>query len=421
MFDLVDLLSKKQQSEVIEQKKITSVLFYQTPECQDLVLEAYRFEGIAPPAIAKNNDIQIADHVRESDIEIVIVELNKSHDVSLDAERISHLLPNHASVIVVGSEDAISTIRNLKAMGFYYVFWPVTKQEFIDFVRSVYENRKRSSHRGPGQKRRAKYISVLGTKGGVGASLITAEVAHQLSAVRKTSCLVVDQHFYGGNLDILMGIRKLEKRRIQKGSLASSLDSSSAQSLVYKHNSMLSMLSLTSDQLDTPSMVDYSNAVVDQLSEDVNFILEDLSASVGFSLDADKFLSQADIVVLVLEPTVSSVREAARLKERILKLNTTPALRLITVLNHTMGVKQQSADKADAEAILKQRIDIEIPYCEAINATILEDKRVVSSGLKAADPLKKLTSLLLGETPVERKPNVFEMVQTWLKQRHKTS
>ncbi|MGT0150522.1 hypothetical protein ACT691_18310 [Vibrio metschnikovii] len=89
---------------------------------------------------------------------------------------------------------------------------------------------------------------------------------------------------------------------------------------------MLSMLSLTSDQLDTPSMVDYSNAVVDQLSEDVNFILEDLSASVGFSLDADKFLSQADIVVLVLEPTVSSVREAARLKERILKLNTTPSI-----------------------------------------------------------------------------------------------
>ncbi|WP_217521573.1 AAA family ATPase [Vibrio metschnikovii] len=416
MFDLVDLLSKKQQAEVIEQKKITSVLFYQTQECQDLVLEAYRFEGIAAPATAKNTDAQIADHVRESDIEIVIVELNNSKDVSQDAERISHLLPNHASVIVVGSEDAISTIRNLKAMGFYYVFWPVTKQEFIDFVRSVYDNRQRSSHRGPGQKRRAKYISILGSKGGVGASFITAEVAYQLSAVRKTSCMVVEQNFHGGNLDVLMGIRKLEKRRIQQGSLASSLDSAAAQSLVYKHTSMLSMLALTSDQLDTPSMIDYSNAVTDQLSEDVNFIVEDLSASVDFSLEADKFLSQADVVVLVMQPTVSSVREAARLKDRVLKINATPALRLITVLNHTLGSKQQTAGKEEAETILNQPIDIEIPYCETLNATILEDKRVVTSNLKAAEPIKRLTSLLLGETPTEQKPSLFSLAQSWFKQ-----
>ncbi|MCG3765505.1 chromosome partitioning protein ParA [Vibrio cincinnatiensis] len=415
MFDLVDLLSKKQQTESIEQQKITSVLFYQTAECQELVQEAFRFEGIVPPAMARNQDDQIADHIRQSDIEIVIVELNNSKDVSTDAERISHLLPNHASVIVVGSEDAISTIRNLKAMGFYYVFWPVSKQEFIDFVRSVYDNRQRSSHRGPGKKRRAKYISILGSKGGVGTSFITAEVAYQLSSARKTSCLVVEQNYHGGNLDILMGIRKLEKRKIQKGSLASSLDSASAQSLLHKQNPMLSMLALASEQLDTLSLLDYSNAVVDQLSEEVNFILEDLSSSVGFSLEADKFLAHADMVVLVIDPTVSSVREAARLKERVHKLNSNPALRLITVLNHTVANKLATAGKQEAETILKQPIDIEIPYCDAINATILEDKRVVASKLKAAEPLKQLTSLLLGETLVQAKGSFLQHIQQWLK------
>nr|ALF34904.1 Type II/IV secretion system ATPase, CpaE [Vibrio alginolyticus] len=362
MFDLVDRLSKKQSSEVIEQQKITTVLFYQTSECQELVMEAYRFEGVVPPVTVKNSDEAIAEHVRQSDIEIVIVELNNSLNISQDAERISHLLPNHASVIIVGSEDAISTIRNLKSMGFYYVFWPVTKQELIDFVKNVYDNRQRNSHRGPGQKRRAKYITILGSKGGVGTSLITSEVAHQLSSVRKTSCLIVEQHFHGGNLDILLGIRKMEKRRIQKGSLSSSLDTASAKSMVYKHSNMLSILALTSEQLDSLSLLDYSNAVVEQLSEDVNFILEDLSASVGFAIEADKFVAQADVVVVVIEPTVSSVREAARLKERINKCNSNRALRLLTVFNHTLPLKLQSATKQDAETILKQAIDIEILF-----------------------------------------------------------
>lgn len=413
MFDLVDLLSKKQATEVIEQQKITTVVFYQTEQCQELVMEAYRFEGIVPPVAVKNCDEAIAAHVRQSDIEIVIIELNDSHNISQDAERISHLLPNHASVIIIGSEDAISTIRNLKSMGFYYVFWPVTKQELIDFVKSVYDNRQRSSHRGPGQKRRAKYVSLLGSKGGVGTSLITAEIAYQLSSVRNTSCLVVEQHFQGGNLDILLGIRKMEKRRIQKGAFSSSLDSASAQSLLYKHTPMLSMLALTSEHLDTLSLLDYSNAVVDQLSEEVNFILEDLSASVGFAVEADKFLSQADVIVLVIEPTVSSVREAARLKERISKANTNPALRLLTVFNQSLPVKLHSATKQDAESILKQSIDIDIPFCDTINHTVLENQRLVTSKLKAAEPLQNLTALILGET-VSSKAGVLDALkQKW--------
>ncbi|RUM49118.1 MAG: chromosome partitioning protein ParA, partial [Marinomonas sp.] len=175
MFDLVDSLRKSRNTEsIVEQEKIRSVLFSQTAECEELVLEAYRFEGIAPPVVIKNDDAEISEHVRHSEIEIVIVELNNSKDVSADAERISHLLPNHASVIVIGSEDAISTIRNLKEIGFYYLFWPITKQELIDFVRSVSENRKRHSNRGPGQNRRAKYISIVGAKGGVGATFVCA-------------------------------------------------------------------------------------------------------------------------------------------------------------------------------------------------------------------------------------------------------
>ncbi|WP_417551953.1 AAA family ATPase [Marinomonas fungiae] len=396
MFDLVDSLKKNKADVHIEQEKIGTVVFYQTNECRELVLEAYRFEGVAPPSIAKNTEEEITEHVRNADIEIVIVELNKSSSVSSDAERISHLLPNHASVIVIGSEDAISTIRNLKGMGFYYLFWPITKQELIDFVRSVNDNRKRNSNRGPGQNRRAKCISFIGTKGGVGTTLICAEMAYQLTSHKKTSCLVVDQNYFTGDLDIMMGIREYERRKVKQGELAS-LDDAFAQSLMFHHNSLLSVLSLTGDDLDSASLLDYSNSVIDFLAQDVNFVLEDCSASVGFSLESDRFIAQCDTVVLIIEPTVSSVRDAARLKDKILRLNTSESLRLLLVLNHTVPKKAATVTKVDTEAFLKQKIDVEIPYCEQISAFILDDKRIAKTTLKAAKPLKQLTSILLGE------------------------
>lgn len=397
MFDLVgSLKNAPDQGSIVDQEKIGTVLFYQTQECQELVLEAFRFEGIVSPAVIRNGDDEITEHVRNSDIEIVIVELNNSDNVSADAERISRLLPNHASVIVVGSEDAISTIRNLKNIGFYYLFWPITKQELIDFVRSVNDNRRKNSSRGPGQNRRAKCISVIGSKGGVGATFVCAEMAYQLSTLEKSSCLVVDQNHSTGDLDIMMGIRDYERRTVQKSDIAM-IDDKFSQSLVYRQNSLLSVLSLTSESVDDLTLLDYTNSVIDYLAGDFNFILEDRSASVAFSVESDRFISESDVIVLIMSASVSAIRDAARLRDKIKILNKNESLRLILVMNHIVPPKSETLNKEDAEAFLKQTIDVEIPFCDHLNAHILEHKRVAKSSLKAAKPLRQLTATILGE------------------------
>ena len=403
MFDLIDSIKKSTGGQSSDSHdRVNTVLFYQTEPCRELVLEAYRFEGATAPSIAKNIDDDIVEYVRNSDIEIVIVELNKSSNVSADAERIRHLLPNHASVIIIGSEDAISTIRNLKSIGFYYLFWPVTKPELIDFVKSVSENRKRNSSRGPGQNRRAKYISIIGSKGGVGATLIAAEMAYQLSLEKKSSCLVVDQNYFTGNLDIMMSIENFERRSVQKGEITTSLDEAFAQSLIYRHSSMLSVLSLTSEQVDSHGLLDYTNAIIDFLAQDVNFVIEDCSASVGFSVASDSFVAQCDSIVLIVEPSVSSLRDAGKISESIQKINHNGALRLILVLNHSIPKKAATVSKQDVEEFLKQKVDIEIPYCDALSKTVLDGKRVAKSSLKAAKPMQALTSVILGEQAVKK-------------------
>ncbi|MGX9418272.1 AAA family ATPase [Vibrio sp. RC27] len=395
MFDLVDLL-KNSQPENDPKEKITSVLFYQTEKCRELVLEAYRFEGITDPEVLTNDDLSISDHVRQQSIEVVIVELNKSQNVTRDAERISHLLPSHASVIVIGCEDAISTIRNLKEMGFYYLFWPISKQELIDFVKSV--NVNRASNRGPGQKRRAKKISIIGAKGGVGTTLLVSEVAHQLVSDKKSNCVVIDHNYHSGDIDIMMGIPKFDKRMVQRGALLTSLDLTTINSLIAKQSDMLSVLSLTSDDLTVNELNEYTDSIVDLLSPEVNFFVEDLSASAISPLADNRNWMESDCVILVVTPTISAVRDAARIKKALDTKTDDTKPRLIVVVNHVVPEKSSTVKLTEIEKFLNYKPQVVLPYVPNAAKDLVEGKRLAKSSSGMKSPLKRLVSLILGES-----------------------
>lgn len=403
MLDLVDLLKNNEQSTTQEQK-LTSVLFHQSEECKELVEEAFRFEGIVTPATLENSDDTIRKHVRESTIEIVLVELNMSSDVTADMKRISHLLPNHASVIVIGSEDAISTIRNLKEMGFYYLFWPVSKQELIDFVRNVNDNRTRNS--GLGQNRTAKRIAIWGAKGGVGATFLACEIAFVLSAKKNSSCLLIDHNYSGGNLDVFLGLSQFEKRPVTPGSMSSSLDLSYATSMTKKVNNMLSVLAIDSDELIETELKDYSRTLSKELAVQKNFIIEDLSSSANSRSDLKYLATACDVLVLTLEPTVSSLRDAARVISELDKHRAT--VRCIVVLNYTVPEKSATVSIEEIEKYLQQAIDIVCPFEPNLGAMILKGKHLYQQNHPISQSVNRLTSLLLGQNSPKSKMNIFQ-------------
>lgn len=392
MFDLVDLLKNK-ETQPAKEEKLTSVLFHQTEACRELVEEAFRFEGITTPAILNNNDDNIRQHVRESTIEIVLVELNESSNVTKDMEHISHLLPNSASVIVIGSEDAISTIRNLKAMGFYYLFWPITKTELIDFVRNVNENRLRNS--GLGKNRSAKKVAVLGAKGGVGVSLLTAELSKELSEKRNSSCVIVDHNFSGGNLDIMLGLKQFKKREVAPGALTASLDAGYASNMATKVNGMLSLLAIESDDLSDAQLKEYARTLSAQLASQTNFIIEDLSGSTSSKADLEYIASQADVVLLVTEPTVSSLRDATRVMNVLQEKNSTA--RCIIVVNHTKPEKCATVELPEIEKYLHQCVDVVCPFEPKLGKTLLRGENIYTQKMPVSNSFSQITSLLLGE------------------------
>lgn len=407
MLDLVELLKPSESAEQ-ESAGLSSVLFYQTEVCRGLVEEAFTFEGLIVPKLLENQDEIIKKHARSSALEIVIVELNESSNVTEDMRRISHLLPNSASVIVIGSEDAISTIRNLKAMGFYYLFWPVSKEELIDFVKNVSDNRQRNA--GLGKAREAKKVAFWGATGGVGNSLLVAEIACELSSKKNSSCVVVDHDFVGGNLDILLGLKKFEKKDIPPGVLTASLDTSYALNMTQKITPMLSILAVQSKDLNETQMKEYVRTLSDELSEQTNFLIEDLSRSVNCKLDLEYSAKECDAIVIALKPTVACLRDASRICSQLRELQT--KARIIIVINHTAPEKHATVTSEEIEKYLRRPIDVVCPYDGQMSKALLEGKHLHDLKLPISKSINQITAALLGE---KNEGGKSSLLAKWLK------
>ena len=406
MFELTSIL-KSGKNQDNHNDHIKTVLFYQTKQCKNLFEESFRFEGITVPIAIENKDENIVEHVKDKSAEIIIIELNNSKSLVADAERISHLIPTGSAVVIVGGEDAMSTMRGLKKLGFYYLFWPATKPELVEFINSIYDERERPFSVSKGRK--AKRISIVGAKGGVGTTMVTAELSCLLAETRHSSSIIVDHNYNSGNLDIMLGINKFEKKKVQKGALSDSLDVSSSRSLLVKKSNLLSILSISAEEFSYGEMVDYRRSIINVMRSECNFIVEDISASTGQVFDFNNDWMESDCIVIVTNATVSSLRDAGRLNSIIEALPTTERPRVFIVVNHTMPEKYASVSFDEIEKFLKRKVDLVIPYIKDFSDVILDGKRLATRRHRSAIVLNQLSSLVLGED-INAKKSFFKKI-----------
>ncbi|WP_232060905.1 hypothetical protein [Vibrio taketomensis] len=81
MLDILESLNKVEKK-AKETLTFNCVAFTQSEKCRVLIEEAFRFDGLVPPVSLPNTDADIQAHVRQSEIEIVLVELNDSQNVT---------------------------------------------------------------------------------------------------------------------------------------------------------------------------------------------------------------------------------------------------------------------------------------------------------------------------------------------------
>ncbi len=401
MFDLVDKLSKNKPQEKPFHEKCA--LFFQTQSCSELIQKAFRFEGLSEPHTFKNQDDQYEQLAQYQSIDVVMVELNQSQNVVENAKRITHNLPPHLSVIIVGKEDAISTIRALKNLGFYYLFWPANESEIIEFYRNVVQNHKQ--HQGAGRNRKAKQIAFMGVKGGVGTSLIASEVSRSLAKHQHANTLLVDHTYTGSNIDVMLGLKKFNKRSVQKGTLISGIDNDFASSLVQNIEKKLSILAVDSDEFSRHELHEYTQTLKQQVIKENSFIVEDYSHTVTTNEELDRALQNIDTLVLVFDATVSSLRELNRM---VLEVELRyPDLTLLTVMNHSRPDNAASICESDVEKYFGRPADTKVVFDYKANQYLLQGSLISDSRSEMKLGLQGLVALLLGEKVTTGKKTIL--------------
>lgn len=345
-------------------------LFYQTTACVDLINEVFQFEGWQTPSCTKLTTSN--DPIEASSLEnMVILELSQSNNVVEDALHFASRIPNQKGVVVIGKEDAISTLRSLKALGFYYLFWPISTPEITEFLRHVNNNQQQFV--GVSHNRKAKRIAVIGTKGGVGTSLIASELSACFAA-QQTETILIDRQYRHSNIDILLGLKKYQKYDANNlGFQLHDLNESNANDYLTKISPNLKALALEGNE-SIDKLEEYTNTIADLLLRSANFIIDDFSASLDSPLLLDNVIAKSDIIVLMIEPTIASIRTAQAHLEYLSAYAHTH--RVVVLLNIHRPLAAFALTQAEIETYLDRPVDVVVPFNKHLATALLDGKRM---------------------------------------------
>jgi pilus assembly protein CpaE len=391
MFDLVNTLSSAEPKK--SEKQSRCALFFQTQSCRDLIQKAFRFEGFIEPITFENQEAYYAKLDQDLESDVVFVELNQSQDVVSEAQMLSHMLPPHVSVVIIGSEDTISIIRALRKLGFYYLFWPASETEVIDFYQNV--SRNHIENQGVARNRKAKQIAVMGVKGGVGTSLVACEISRRLAKHQNASTLLVDYTYTGSNIDVMLGLKKFTKRSVQKGTFAAGVDNDIASSMVQHIEKNLSLLAVESDEFGRDDLYQYTQSLKQQMIQNHVFVVEDYSHTATTNEEFRQAFEKIDALVLVFDATVSSLRELNRIRSEIEMKH--PSLVVFTLMNRSRPHNAASISEADVVKHFGRKADAQLVFDFKANQYLLQGELLSESRSEMRLGLQTLVALLVGE------------------------
>lgn len=158
-------------------------------------------------------------------------------------------------------------------------------------------------------------------------------------------------------------------------------------------------------------ILNYNQTLCDLLARNTNFIIEDFSGGVDFKVEPQLLVENFDVVVLVLDASVSSVRSAKRLFEKMSNLQLTLAsrTRVITVVNYHRPENAYVLQKPDLTKYLGADVDLEVAYCKSLSHIIIDGKRGHKHDRHVSRSMELLVKLINGQ-PVDQKG-----MGSWLK------
>ena len=289
---------------------------------------------------------------------ILMVDLSESGDPLNDINALAEVCEPGTVVIAIGQVNDVRLYRDLVASGIQdYLLKPLSGGQIRDALEQAQTAfLSPRSQDGAGGKVHVS-TAVVGTRGGVGASMLATSLAWNFSTEQKapTALLDLDVHFGTGALTL-----DLEPGRGLTDAIEnpSRIDGLFIERAMIRANDNLAILSAEAP-INSPLMTDGSAFV--QLEEEFRqaFAMTVVDLPRNMLINFPHLLSEVNCVVLATEFTLASARDAIRILSW-LKANA-PHCQTFVVANKVQPAAQEIS-KADFEASIERKVNFSIPY-----------------------------------------------------------
>ncbi|NQU59503.1 MAG: AAA family ATPase [Rhodospirillales bacterium] len=329
---------------------------------------------------------------------LLIVETSANKDKMFEQlEALASVCDPETRLILIGSENDIGLFRTLIDEGISdYLVSPASGEQIKDSISKIYQGEESGTM--------GKVIAFMGMVGGVGNSVLSHNVAHELSAIYDEQVIVVD-------LDIPFGTAALDYNMQPRQTLVEALTQSSNldaamlnQFLMEFGDTKLSVLgspaSLGTGMQITTEPFDTLLKTVKPMAE---FIILDMPhVWEGWVNDV---MASADEVILVARPDLTNLRNAKNMVEFLgPKRGVDAPTRL--VLNQVGAAKKSDLSDKDFKDALALSPCSSIPYEPDAFGLALNNGEMMSKAnakSKATEGIIALAKIVSGREVAEEK------------------
>jgi pilus assembly protein CpaE len=332
--------------------------------------------------------------------ELLIIEIDFSKEIIFQKlEVLSTVFNSDSKIILIGNDNDIDLYRKLRALGINeYLFMPETADDLINEIEALFLNFKKSSQ--------AEYIGILGSRGGVGASTLSTNVAHALSQMPNTEVIVVD-------LDINFGTIALSFDLAPHQSImdllkdTGRLDELLLERVMLRHGEQLSIIpapiAVTQNFNLTGQSIEQLLGLIGSMAD---YIILDLPH--GIPTWQSTIFSKLDQVVLMVYPDLANLRDTKKVFDQIDE-HTNMGPRFNFVLNKVGLSASSELSAKEFETVLNLKPVQSVPFDPKLFGKSLNNGAPIvatDKGSKASGSIMKIAQKLSGQEE-QKKTSMF--------------
>ena len=346
-----------------EKSAITAMVFMADTGAQARV-SADLFNLTLGKASVREGSIDTALALSEwpRDLDLVVVDLEDSSDPVADAAALKTAVPGSCIVIGVGRINDVALYRDLIAVGFSdYIALPLGEGVVGRAVERALEQRERggASMQGAatGNDTRPRTLSVIGARGGVGATTTAITIAGMLGTRLKEEVLLIDFDLHYGSLMLSLDLEAIDALR-EALDQPDRIDALFIQQVAQKKDEYL--YAIGAEEAPSGGFQAKPHAANDflrQVHRKFRWVVADVPR--GDPVIQRQVIEASTDILLIADLSLPGVRDAMRVQQIV--HDVAPNARFLLATSGVLDGRRSAVKIADVERTLKRKVDCQIP------------------------------------------------------------